>query len=127
MPGLAASASAAPAPFSLATSRLTPVAGPAPSFRTQACGLRCWIAAKLKLRKALKRHHGWQLQRNLDARGNDKVPDCLEAASLTEKRSHWNMHLAYGCHSIGKSVVLSPLLCMCRCAYHSCHYCLNAL
>ncbi|AQL07048.1 Glucose-6-phosphate 1-dehydrogenase 4 chloroplastic [Zea mays] len=74
---------------------LRQVARPAPSFRTQACGLRCWIAAKLKLRKALKRHHGWQLQRNLDARGNDNVPDCLEAASLTEKRSHWNMHLAY--------------------------------
>ncbi|XP_066381048.1 inactive glucose-6-phosphate 1-dehydrogenase 4, chloroplastic-like isoform X5 [Miscanthus floridulus] len=98
MSGLAASASAAPALSSwssLATSRFTPVAGPAPSFRTQACGLRCWIAAKLKLRKALKRHHGWQLQRNLDARGNDKVPHYLEAASLIEKRSHWNMHLAY--------------------------------
>ncbi|CAD6203384.1 unnamed protein product [Miscanthus lutarioriparius] len=112
MSGLAASASAAPALSSwssLATSRFTPVAGPAPSFRTQACGLRCWIAAKLKLRKALKRHHGWQLQRNLDARGNDKVPDYLEAASLIEKRSHWNMHLAYGWHSIGKSVVLSSV------------------
>ncbi|XP_066388108.1 inactive glucose-6-phosphate 1-dehydrogenase 4, chloroplastic-like [Miscanthus floridulus] len=98
MSGLAASASAAPALSSwssLATSRFTPVAGPAPSFRTQACGLRCWIAARLKLRKALKRHHGWQLQRNLDARGNDKVPHYLEAASLIEKRSHWNMHLAY--------------------------------
>ncbi|XP_066394031.1 inactive glucose-6-phosphate 1-dehydrogenase 4, chloroplastic-like isoform X4 [Miscanthus floridulus] len=100
MSGLAASASAAPSLSSwssLATSRFTPVAGPAPSFRTQACGLRCWIAAKLKLQKALKRHHGCQLQRNLDARGrgNDKVPDYLEAASLTEKRSHWNMHLAY--------------------------------
>ncbi|PAN49940.1 hypothetical protein PAHAL_9G486400 [Panicum hallii] len=99
MAGLAAAASAATvASFqfqpSLSGSRFTPVAAPAASFRTQACGLRCWIAAKLTLRKALKRH-GWQLQRNLDARRNDKLPDHLEAALLTENRTHQNMHHAY--------------------------------
>lgn len=81
------SALAAPAPLfqsSLAAARFSPVAGPAVSFRTQACGLRCWIAAKLKLHKALKRH-GWQVHRKLEVRGDGKIPDCLEVASLTKK------------------------------------------
>jgi len=99
MAGLAVAASAATvASFqfqpSLSASRFAPVLAPAASFRTQACGLRCWIAAKLKLRKALKRH-GWQLQRNLDARRNDRIPDHLEAALLTENRTHRNIHHAY--------------------------------
>jgi len=99
MAGLAVAASAATVALfqfqpSLSGSRFAPVAAPAASFRTQACGLRCWIAAKLKLRKALKRH-GWHLQRNLDARRNDKLPDHLEAALLTENRTHRNMHHAY--------------------------------
>jgi len=100
MAGLAVAASAATVALfqfqpSLSGSRFAPVAAPAASFRTQACGLRCWIAAKLKLRKALKRH-GWQLQRNLDARRNDRIPDHLEAALLTENRTHRNIHHAYG-------------------------------
>ncbi|CAN6289624.1 unnamed protein product [Urochloa humidicola] len=93
MAGLAAAASAAPV-ASLSGSRFTPVAAPAVRLRTQACGLKCWVAAKLKLRKALKRH-GWQLQRNPDAPENDKIHDYLEAASLTEKRTHRNTHYAY--------------------------------
>ncbi|KAJ1297391.1 hypothetical protein BS78_01G372200 [Paspalum vaginatum] len=91
MPGFAAAPSFLP---SLAASRFTPVAGPAASFRIEACGLRCWIAAKLKLRKALKQH-GWHLQKNPNARGNDKIPDYPEAALLTENRTHRSMHLVY--------------------------------
>ncbi|WVZ56748.1 hypothetical protein U9M48_007237 [Paspalum notatum var. saurae] len=97
MAGFPAAPSAAPAPPflpSLAASRFTPVAGPAASFRMEACGLRCWTAAKLKLRKALKRH-GWHLQKNINARGNDKIPDYSEAALLTENRTHRSMHLVY--------------------------------
>ncbi|KAG8096204.1 hypothetical protein GUJ93_ZPchr0013g34041 [Zizania palustris] len=73
MSGLAVSASPAPAPSlrrSSAASRFSPVAGPSANFRTQFCGLRCWITAKLKFRKTLKRH-GWQRQRNLEVRAND--------------------------------------------------------
>ncbi|KAL6901985.1 hypothetical protein ACP4OV_004861 [Aristida adscensionis] len=94
MAGLAA----APAPLSLqpslAASRLRPVSRPVASFTTQVCGLRCWVAAKLKLRKALKRH-GWQLERKLDTRGADKIPDQLEVASLNERITHRNVQLAY--------------------------------
>ncbi|GJN31307.1 hypothetical protein PR202_gb19689 [Eleusine coracana subsp. coracana] len=70
------------------------VAGPTARFRTQVCGSRCWIAAKLKLRKALKRH-GWQLQRKLDAQGDEKSPGCLDVTSLTEKITRQNLQLAH--------------------------------
>ncbi|CAM0872945.1 unnamed protein product [Alopecurus aequalis] len=70
---LAVTASAVPAPPfrpSLAAARFSPVARPAVSFRTQACGLRCWIAAQVKFQKALKRH-GWQVQRKLQVLGDE--------------------------------------------------------
>jgi glucose-6-phosphate 1-dehydrogenase len=75
---------APPASFtpSLAASHFAPVAGATTSFRTQICGSRCWIAAKLKLQKALK-GHGWQLQRKLDA------------ISLTEKIPRQSLQPAY--------------------------------
>ncbi|WVZ63093.1 hypothetical protein U9M48_012758, partial [Paspalum notatum var. saurae] len=53
------------------------VVGPAASFRIEACGLRCWIAAKLNLRKALKRH-AWHLRLTPNVRGNDKIPGYSE-------------------------------------------------
>ncbi|XP_006649993.1 inactive glucose-6-phosphate 1-dehydrogenase 4, chloroplastic [Oryza brachyantha] len=98
MAALPVSAHPAPAPASFrpsaaAASRFSPcaqVAGPASDFRTQVCGLRCLIAAKLKFRKTLKRH-GWQHRRNLKVQANDSggetsntCPDTVES-STSEK------------------------------------------
>ncbi|KAK1650557.1 hypothetical protein QYE76_068362 [Lolium multiflorum] len=80
---LAVTASAAPAPPfrpSLAAARFSPVAGPSDRFRTQACGLRCWIAAKVKFQKALKRH-GWQVQRKLEVLGDESGGETANASS----------------------------------------------
>lgn len=85
---LAVTASAAPAPPPLGAARFSPVAGPAVSFRTQ-----CWIAAKMKLHKALRRH-GWQVQRKLEIQGVGKIPDCFKVASLTGRITHRNVQLA---------------------------------
>ncbi|XP_037420728.1 inactive glucose-6-phosphate 1-dehydrogenase 4, chloroplastic-like isoform X4 [Triticum dicoccoides] len=85
---LAVRASAAPAPPSLGAARFSPVAGPAVSLRTQ-----CWIAAKMKLHKALRRH-GSQVQRKLEIQGVGKIPDCFKVASLTGRMTRRNVQLA---------------------------------
>ncbi|VAH90388.1 unnamed protein product [Triticum turgidum subsp. durum] len=64
------------------------VAGPAVSLRTQ-----CWIAAKMKLHKALRRH-GSQVQRKLEIQGVGKIPDCFKVASLTGRMTRRNVQLA---------------------------------
>uniref|UniRef100_A0A453I7R8 Glucose-6-phosphate dehydrogenase NAD-binding domain-containing protein n=1 Tax=Aegilops tauschii subsp. strangulata TaxID=200361 RepID=A0A453I7R8_AEGTS len=90
---LAVTASAAPAPPSLGAARFSPVstpavAGPAVTLRTQ-----CWIAAKMKLHKALRRH-GSQVQRKLEIQGVGKIPDCFKVASLTGRITRRNVQLA---------------------------------
>ncbi|VAH90391.1 unnamed protein product [Triticum turgidum subsp. durum] len=91
---LAVRASAAPAPPSLGAARFSPVAGPAVSLRTQ-----CWIAAKMKLHKALRRH-GSQVQRKLEIQGVGKIPDCFKVASLTGRMTRRNVQLADADNSI---------------------------
>lgn len=95
---LAVTASAAPAPPfqpSLAAARFSVVAGPAVRFRTQACGLRCWIAVKVKFQKALKRH-GWQVQRKLEVLGDESGGETASTGSDTSDTSineKCSMHL----------------------------------
>ncbi|KAG8063594.1 hypothetical protein GUJ93_ZPchr0003g18392 [Zizania palustris] len=86
MAGIAVSASPAPAPSfgrSSVASRFSPVVGPSANFRTQVYGLRCWITAKLKLR------------RNLQVRAEDKVHDWLKVTPLTKNITSRDARLAY--------------------------------
>uniref|UniRef100_A0ACD5XK03 Uncharacterized protein n=1 Tax=Avena sativa TaxID=4498 RepID=A0ACD5XK03_AVESA len=82
---LAVTASAALAPPfqpSLTAARFCPVGGPAVRLRTQACGLRCWVAAKVKLQKALKRH-GRQVQRKLEVLGDESGGETANTSADT--------------------------------------------